>query len=279
MNLFQTPYQKHSKGETQAPTEDLTDPIYSAFIHQVHGANELHRYRLSQSSTPFDSTDNNHDWPLRTTDNSEHAVFGSPAEGDSFMHQQILGDELLSHGDDVSNTLPQGRFTRRAQRTSEYLEDLVSHYLHPQRSFSFRTDEGLTPMSRKGKNQTIIPKSRSFYNPFTAILLLLTTGISIFTAIYASGTTTTLLNVHFFSSSSSHSLLTLRILSEAITVLLWTLSLAVMDQLQWSLASRRDGVSLIQFIQLDLGVSFWGLLRLITQSPWKYKGNSLTRYA
>ena len=278
MDPFQTPLQKHSKEETQALTEDLTDPVYSAFIHQVHGANELHRYRLSQSSTPFDTTDNNHNWPLRTTDNSEHAVFGSPAEGDSFMHQQILGDELLSHRDNVSDALPQGRFTRRAQRTSEYLEDLVSHYLHPQRSFSFRTDEGITPMSRKRKNETIISKSRSFYNPFTAILLLLTTAISIFTAIYASGTTTTLLNVHFFSSSSSHSLLTLRILSEAITVLLWTLSLAVMDQLQWSLASRRDGVSLIQFIQLDLGVSFWGLLRLITQSPWKYKGNSLTRY-
>jgi hypothetical protein len=275
MDPFQSSYPNHPRRRTH--TEDLNDPVYSAFVHQAQGANELHKYRLSQSSTPFHPDVDDQNWPLKSADSTEREVLGSPAEVDSFMHQHTSRDGLLSRRDSSWNIPSQPPAGQGAHRNSDYLDDLFSHYLNPQRSFSSRRDGAISSRSKGLPNQTIHSNQSSCYNPFTILLLLLTTGISIFTAIYASGTAKKLLTVHFFSESTSRSLLILRVLSEAITVLFWALGLAVMDQLQWSLASRPHGVSLMQFIQLDLGISFWGLLRLLKQSPWKYKSNAFTR--
>ncbi|KAF2663225.1 hypothetical protein BT63DRAFT_380240 [Microthyrium microscopicum] len=85
------------------------------------------------------------------------------------------------------------------------------------------------------------------------------------------------MNFHFLSSSPSNSLLALRIISEVSTILLWGLGVASLEDLQWALASRKDGMNIFQFLTLDMGTGIWGLMRLVIRSPFAYKGLALLR--
>lgn len=55
------------------------------------------------------------------------------------------------------------------------------------------------------------------------------------------------------------------------------LVVVVVEDLQWALASRPEGVSLLHFVGMDSGTGVWGLLRLLATADWKEKYSSLFR--
>lgn len=110
------------------------------------------------------------------------------------------------------------------------------------------------------------------------LLLLLTAIMVVLTAIYANGTAKPLMQDRFFSTSSPHTILILRILTEGCALLFAALVVMVVEDLQWALASRPSGVSLLHFVGLDSGTGVWGLLRLLATADWNQKYSSLFRY-
>ncbi|KAK1593475.1 uncharacterized protein LY79DRAFT_514454 [Colletotrichum navitas] len=85
------------------------------------------------------------------------------------------------------------------------------------------------------------------------------------------------MRMKFFVTSSKNSILILRVLTELCAITLAALVVVVVEDLQWALASRPDGVSLLHFVGLDSGTGVWGLLRLLATAEWKYKYSSLFR--
>lgn len=125
-----------------------------------------------------------------------------------------------------------------------------------------------------GPNMT--PKSRFGWWPL--LLLVLTAIMVALTSIYANGSVKPILQDRFFSTSSPHTILILRILTEGCALLFAALVVMVVEDLQWALASRPSGVSLLHFVGLDSGTGVWGLLRLLATADWKQKYSSLFRY-
>ncbi|KAK2011963.1 hypothetical protein LZ32DRAFT_585868 [Colletotrichum eremochloae] len=85
------------------------------------------------------------------------------------------------------------------------------------------------------------------------------------------------MRMRFFVISSKNSILILRILTELCAITLAALVVVVVEDLQWALASRPGGVSLLHFVGLDSGTGVWGLLRLLATAEWKQKYSSLFR--
>jgi hypothetical protein len=211
------------------------------------------------------------DWPLRTLDISDTTIRDSLPE-DPRTFSEGFYDVSLHQADKAASY-------RTSDVPSEpgYFDEIVSHYLNqPSGHIPQQADSNLI----KAK-QTRTPKQVSwlytYCSPYPTILFLITSLVISVTAIQASGTSVLPFD-HYFSSSTNITFLVLRILSEGTTILMWALGLAVMERFQWSLASRRKGINLINFIQLDLGTGFCGLLKLIIRSPWKYKTAVLTRF-
>jgi hypothetical protein len=264
--------------------DDEQDSIWTAFVGQARGANELNNFRMSNPNLAYEHPEiSNVNWPLRTVDITDIRSHGSLIEN----APPLSGNTLRSTSEDP--LIPQGSHPyentaaadRRSRATmSGYWDDIVSTYAEPHRSPSSQGYRHGDSDRHSYKDYYYIREpgsGRPVCSTYTTILLILTSAIAIFTALYASGVVTGLLHIRFVRSDPSHSLLVLRILSEIATVLLWALALAVMQELQWALASRPQGVNLVQFVQLDLGTGFCGLLKLVKRSPWKYKGTGLIR--
>lgn len=112
---------------------------------------------------------------------------------------------------------------------------------------------------------------------WTLGLLFFTVLMITLTAIYSNGSAKNLWQDKFFTTSSSNAILILRIMTEACALLLGALVVVVVEDLQWALASRPQGVGLLHFVGLDAGTGVWGLLRLLATADWHQKYSSLFR--
>lgn len=265
-------YHSRSHSEEDINLDENKDSVQSAFWYQTQGADELNIIRLSQQSllshrVPSSSS------PLKRQVTVENDI--AEVSLDQHSYSPNISQSALIH-DRVHAENPKGyeraaiNEARQGQRVSDYFDNLISHYTDAPSTFSF-----IDNLSIGSRNHT--PRARRFCNPYTTALILLTTGFATFTAVYASGMKTKLVHVPLFTSSSSHSLLVLRIVSEVSTVLLWALSFAVMEELQWALAARKKGINVVQFVQLDTGTGFWRLINLLWGSAWEYKATVVIR--
>ena len=94
----------------------------------------------------------------------------------------------------------------------------------------------------------------------TFLLLVAACGAVTCTIIYSNPIPAT---GHILATSASQSVLILRILSEACTILIWVLVTWAIEDLQWAFASRRSGIGALSFLALDSGTRIWGMLRLL----------------
>ncbi|EFQ27281.1 uncharacterized protein GLRG_01776 [Colletotrichum graminicola M1.001] len=85
------------------------------------------------------------------------------------------------------------------------------------------------------------------------------------------------MRLNFFVTSPKNPILILRVLTELCAITLAALVVVVVEDLQWALASRPGGISLLHFVGLDSGTGVWGLLRLLATAEWKHKYSSLFR--
>jgi hypothetical protein len=111
----------------------------------------------------------------------------------------------------------------------------------------------------------------------TICLLLLALLMVILAGLYSTGSATALMKDKFFTTSPANAILILRILTEACALMIAALVVVVVEDLQWALASRPEGVSLLHFVGMDSGTGVWGLLRLLATADWKEKYSSLFR--
>ncbi|TQN68115.1 hypothetical protein CSHISOI_07380 [Colletotrichum shisoi] len=120
-------------------------------------------------------------------------------------------------------------------------------------------------------------KSGNRFVWWTIGLWLLGVLMMTLTTVYSTGSAKALMRMNFFVMSSKNSILILRVLTELCAVTLAALVVVVVEDLQWALASRPGGVSLLTFVGLDSGTGVWGLLRLLATAEWKQKYSSLFR--
>lgn len=99
----------------------------------------------------------------------------------------------------------------------------------------------------------------------------------VLTTVYSTGSAKALMRQNFFVASQSNSLLVLRIMTELCAIVIAAIVVVVVEDLQWALASRPGGVSLLHFVGLDSGTGVWGLLRLLMTADWRQKYSSLFR--
>lgn len=126
------------------------------------------------------------------------------------------------------------------------------------------------------RRRSVMDKTSRF-GWWTLVLLFLTVLMVTLTSVYANGSVRRLMQDKFFTTSSSNAIFILRILTEACALLFAALMVLVMEDLQWALASRPGGVSLLHFVGLDSGTGVWGLLRLLATADWSQKYSSLFR--
>ncbi|KAF6800319.1 hypothetical protein CSOJ01_12205 [Colletotrichum sojae] len=108
-------------------------------------------------------------------------------------------------------------------------------------------------------------------------LWLLGVVMVVLTTVYSTGSAKALMRQNFFVASQSNSLLILRIMTELCAIIIAAIVVVVVEDLQWALASRPGGVSLLHFVGLDSGTGVWGLLRLLMTADWRHKYSSLFR--
>lgn len=140
--------------------------------------------------------------------------------------------------------------------------------------------DGTPPLRRRSTKRmsaVIDLQESSRFGWWTPVLLLVTLMMVTITAMYANGSVKGLMQEKFFTSSSSNAILILRILTEACALLLAALVVLVIEDLQWALATRPQGVSLLHFVGLDGGTGVWGLIRLLITADWSEKYSSLFR--
>lgn len=144
-----------------------------------------------------------------------------------------------------------------------------------------QTDGDNTPPMRRRSTKrmsgVIDLQESSRFGWWTPVLLLLTILVVMITALYANGSVKNLMQDKFFTNTSSNAILILRILTEICALLLTALIVLVVEDLQWALASRPQGVSLLHFVGLDAGTGIWGLIRLFATADWHEKYSSLLR--
>lgn len=135
--------------------------------------------------------------------------------------------------------------------------------------------EDENPLRARRYSRKIEESSR--FGIWTLILLLLAIIMVVLTALYSTGSAKSLMRGKIFATSSSNAILLLRILTELCAVILSALVIVVVEDLQWALASRPEGVSLLHFVGLDSGTGVWGLCRLLATADWRQKYSSAFR--
>jgi hypothetical protein len=227
-----------------------TDDVYLHFLLQSQGSDALYQYNLDRLNASGSSHTVN--VPRRPSLDIRHGGpwRQEPDFGSSYEYLDIPGYRQLDNSQDNLNTAP-------------------SNLDHPL-EFPRPLDVEIGPLSRSEKE-----KGYAVYN--VSLLLLATAAVAL-TGLYASGAIRSILSVKLFSASSSYSLFVLRVLSEVCTIVLGALSVTVIGNLQWALASRLNGIDLIRFLSLDAGTGLWSLLQLLVVSRWKNKPSSFGRY-
>ncbi|KAF4301717.1 hypothetical protein GTA08_BOTSDO10036 [Botryosphaeria dothidea] len=232
------------------------DRLYMHFLGQTQGADALHVHhmdRLSKSNGHTKGSEDGGPRPpqLETIDLSEWPKHtpaeDSPAPDHSFLYPPSPTPYLTS--------------TRENYDPSEVGDEnpLRSRRYSQSRRYSRRIEES------------------SRFGLWTLILLLLAVVMVILTALYSTGSAKSLMKGKIFTTSSSNSILVLRILTELCAVILGALVIVVVEDLQWALASRPGGVSLLHFVGLDSGTGVWGLVRLLATADWRQKYSSAFR--
>lgn len=131
--------------------------------------------------------------------------------------------------------------------------------------------------SLRSRRLSVNMEQSSRFGWWTLCLLLLALIMVILAGFYSTGSATALMKDKFFTTSSANAILILRILTEACALIMAALVVVVVEDLQWALASRPEGVSLLHFVGMDSGTGVWGLLRLLATADWKQKYSSLFR--
>lgn len=131
--------------------------------------------------------------------------------------------------------------------------------------------------SLRSRRLSVNMEQSSRFGWWTLCLLLLAVIMVILAGLYSTGSATALMKDKFFTTSSANAILILRILTEACALMMAALVVVVVEDLQWALASRPEGVSLLHFVGMDSGTGVWGLLRLLATADWKEKYSSLFR--
>lgn len=232
------------------------DRLYMHFLGQTQGADALHVHhmdRLSKSNGHTKGSEDGGPRPpqLETIDLSEWPKHtpaeDSPAPDHSFLYPPSPTPYLTS--------------TRENYYPSEVGDEnpLRSRRYSQSRRYSRRIEES------------------SRFGLWTLILLLLAVVMVVLTALYSTGSAKSLMKGKIFTTSSSNSILVLRILTELCAVILGALVIVVVEDLQWALASRPGGVSLLHFVGLDSGTGVWGLVRLLATADWRQKYSSAFR--
>ncbi|KAK7526790.1 uncharacterized protein IWZ02DRAFT_488269 [Phyllosticta citriasiana] len=117
------------------------------------------------------------------------------------------------------------------------------------------------------------PRPRKNGNVLAWFLLVLSMGITALIALYTSGSVAAMMRRDIFRSSSSRTIFVLRIMTEILHLSMLALGIMLVEDLQWTLASRPGGVSLASTREQ----AHWGLLRLFLSAGWKDKMLSFWR--
>ncbi|KAK2613410.1 hypothetical protein N8I77_000327 [Diaporthe amygdali] len=169
--------------------------------------------------------------------------------------------------------------------TREPGQQYNQNFLHPPTPSRESINDALSTDGRDNDDTTSLRSRRlsvnmeqsSRFGWWTLCLLLLALIMVILTAFYSTGSATALMRDKFFTTSSANAILILRVLTEACAVIMAALVVVVVEDLQWALASRPEGVSLLHFVGMDSGTGVWGLLRLLATADWRQKYSSLFR--
>lgn len=136
-------------------------------------------------------------------------------------------------------------------------------------------DDDSAQWRSRRRSVNLEPSSR--FGWWTLSLFLITVVMVTLTAIVSDGSSKSLWQDRFFTTSPSNAILILRIMTECCALLLGGLLVLVVEDLQWALASRPQGLGLLHFVGLDAGTGIWGLLRLLATADWHQKYSSLFR--
>jgi hypothetical protein len=114
--------------------------------------------------------------------------------------------------------------------------------------------------------------TRDWLYPFA--LTTLSVAAFIVTMIYASPGSAYLTR-RLLTASGTDSILVLRVLSEIHTLLLSASVARAFDSIQWSLASRINGITLLSFLALDSGTGILSLFRLVGTPSWRGRSHMI----
>lgn len=224
------------------------DRLYLHFLRQTQGAEALHVYHMHRLSRPHGDTRRSEEYlrppqfePIDLNEWSKHPAEVSSNTEVSFLYPPPSPYSTLDR-DDLEPTEVEDENPLRSRRYSRRIEE------------------------------------SSRFGIWTIILLLLAVIMVLLTALYSTGSAKSLMRGKIFTTSPSNAILLLRILTELCAVILAGLVVVVVEDLQWALASRPKGVSLLHFVGLDSGTGVWGLVRLLATAEWKQKYSSALRY-
>lgn len=202
------------------------------------------------------------DWRKRQT-----AMNGTAKEWPSVKVEQVSSPDY----DDVPTREPD----------SQYNHNFL-HPLTPSResildALSTDSRDAADTNSLRSRRLSVNMEQSSRFGWWTLCLLLLALTMVILAGFYSTGSATALMRDKFFTTSSANAILILRVLTEACAIIMAALVVVVVEDLQWALASRPEGVSLLHFVGMDSGTGVWGLMRLLATADWKQKYSSLFR--
>ncbi|KAG8166942.1 hypothetical protein KVR01_002631 [Diaporthe batatas] len=202
------------------------------------------------------------DWRQRTTPMAE-----TPKEWPTVTVEKIPSPDY----NDVRPREPESQFKQ--------------NFLHPPTPSresimgAFSTDgrDNDDTISLRSRRLSVNMDQSSRFGWWTLCLLLLALIMVVLAGLYSTGSAKLLMKDRFFTTSSANAILILRVLTEACALMMAALVVVVVEDLQWALASRPEGVSLLHFVGMDSGTGVWGLLRLLATADWKEKYSSLFR--
>jgi hypothetical protein len=160
--------------------------------------------------------------------------------------------------------------------TYQFRPSLLVRKRYPRRSSANPpADESLGPSTTKDgsefsnveewidtANSHVVRGGMTCAGLYVSILILLSITMFLAIIIYTSIPTVKL--------SASNSILVLRILSEANTILLTVLASTALEYIQWTLTSRKFGASLLAFLSLDNGTGVMKLFQLLKMQSWRH---------
>ncbi|KAF9869964.1 hypothetical protein CkaCkLH20_12573 [Colletotrichum karsti] len=259
-----------------------------------------------QQSTMMDSAEDKHE-TINLDDINEHikrshASRAAPQRTWSrrestkdYIHvAQLQRSPEIIDDDGFSQEWPKYSDTRSEKRASAFPSPLRpgfrhhhdTNFLHPptpdaqEQSFDRKRDSFNDTIQLTAVQSGSGGSEKTGTSPFvwwTVGLWLLAALMVTLTTLYSTGSAKALMKQSFFVASASNSILVLRVMTELCAIIMAGLVVVCVEDLQWALASRPQGISLLHFVGLDSGTGVWGLLRLLATAEWRQKYSSLFR--